>query len=277
MARSGTFSVPLWSSFNTLKYSGRIASREWRPQQSSFGIIGTRPGCGQGRNEIAAVPFDPSGKLQSEQDRPHLPRRRLRRAGKFVNRNRHWPQKRDKAPLNVFPAFPRPPGGLFLGRFCQVYAALRRRCAILRIGWRRPKKRGAHSGKIELVPQRLIPPACETGLENPLTGCSREKFCSASASMTSSALVQNVAPSRKSSLAPSARGSSGEPGTAKISRPSSAANFAVMREPDRRAASTTTTARQRPATIRLRRGKSRPRASQPKGLSLIAAPCSRIC
>jgi len=71
--------------------------------------------------------------------------------------------------------------------------------------------------------------------------------------VTSSALVQNVAPSRKRSLVPSALGSSGEPGTAKISRPASAANFAVIREPDRRAASTTTTARQRPATIRLRR------------------------
>src|ERR1700730_12022078 len=84
---------------NALKYTGRKARREWPPQKSFLVIIGTRPGCGQGRNEIAAVPFDPSGKLQSEQDRPHLSRRRLRRAGKFVNRNRHRPQKRDEAPL----------------------------------------------------------------------------------------------------------------------------------------------------------------------------------
>jgi hypothetical protein len=39
--------------------------------------------------------------------------------------------------------------------------------------------------------------------------------------VTSSALVQNVAPSRSRSLTPSARGSRGDPGTAKISRPAS--------------------------------------------------------
>ena len=107
------------------------------------------------------MPFDPSGKLQSEQDRPHLPRRRLRRAGKFVNRNRHRPQKRDKAPLDVVP---RPPGRLHHGRR-RGPVALVWRCAILRLGGRRPKRRSAHFGKIELVPQRLIPPAYETGLD----------------------------------------------------------------------------------------------------------------
>jgi len=144
--------------YNALKYTGRIARREWPPQQSFVVIIGTRPGCRQGRNEIAAVPFDPPGKLQSEQDRPHLSRRRLRRAGKFVNRNRHRPQKRDEAPLDVVL---RPPGRLHHARR-RGPVALVWRCAILRIGGRRPKRRSAHFGKIELVPQRLIPSA---GLE----------------------------------------------------------------------------------------------------------------
>ena len=110
------------------------------------------------------MPFDPSSELQPEQDRPHLPRRRLRRAGKFVNRNRHRPQKRDKAPLNVFPAFPRPPERFHHGRR-RGTVALVWRCAILRIGGRRPKRCSAHFGKIELVPQRLIPSAYGTGLE----------------------------------------------------------------------------------------------------------------
>ena len=100
---------------------------------------------------------------------------------------------------------------------------------------------------------------------------------SARARSTSSTSVQNVAPSRIRSLVPSARGSSGEPGTAKTSRPCSAAKRAVMSEPERRAASTTTIPSERPETSRLRRGKSRPRASQPNGISESAAPSSRIC
>jgi len=133
---------------NALKYTGRIARREWPPQHSFFVIIGTRPGCGQGRNEIAAVPFDQSGKLQPEQDRPHLSCRRLRRAGKFVNRNRDRPQKRDKAPLDVVP---RPPARLHHGGR-RGPVGLVWRCAILRISGRRLKRRSAHFGKIELVP-----------------------------------------------------------------------------------------------------------------------------
>ena len=52
----------------------------------------------------------------------------------------------------------------------------------------------------------------------------------------------SVAPSRSSARQPAARGSIGWPGTAITSRPASAARRAVMSEPDRSAASTTTTA-----------------------------------
>lgn len=59
--------------------------------------------------------------------------------------------------------------------------------------------------------------------------------------MTSAASVTGVAPCLRSPLVPSLRGSSGEPGTAKTSRPCSPANRAVISDPERRAASTTTT------------------------------------
>ena len=66
---------------------------------------------------------------------------------------------------------------------------------------------------------------------------------------------------------PPQRGSSGEPGTANTSRPCSSAIRAVIREPERRAASTTTTPSASPEISRLRRGKSRARGSQPSGIS----------
>ena len=75
---------------------------------------------------------------------------------------------------------------------------------------------------------------------------------------------------------PSARGSIGEPGTANTSRPCSSAKRAVISEPERCAASTMTTPSDRPEMIRLRRGKSRARGSQPSGISEIAAPSARI-
>ena len=75
---------------------------------------------------------------------------------------------------------------------------------------------------------------------------------------------------------PSARGSSGEPGTAKTSRPCSPAKRAVMSEPERRAASTTTVPSARPETMRLRLGKSRPRGSQLSGISETTTPFSVI-
>ena len=73
-----------------------------------------------------------------------------------------------------------------------------------------------------------------------------------SPSITSAALWISVAPSRISWLQPCARGSSGEPGTAITSRPASAASRAVISEPERGAASTTTVPGASPAMIRLR-------------------------
>ena len=72
-------------------------------------------------------------------------------------------------------------------------------------------------------------------------------------------------PARIRSLPPRARGSSGEPGTANTSRPSSWAMRAVIRLPERRAASTTTTPSDRPAMMRLRRGKCRACGAVPSG------------
>ena len=54
----------------------------------------------------------------------------------------------------------------------------------------------------------------------------------------SSASVTGVAPCLIKLLVPSARGSSGEPGTAKTSRPCSSASGAVISKPERLAAST---------------------------------------
>jgi hypothetical protein len=69
----------------------------------------------------------------------------------------------------------------------------------------------------------------------------------------SRALVTRHAPCFKRLLAPAERGSSGLPGTAKTSRPCSPANRAVIREPERSAASTTTTPSEIPEIRRLRR------------------------
>ena len=70
--------------------------------------------------------------------------------------------------------------------------------------------------------------------------------CRPIASSTSAALRTSVAPSRISMLQPAARASNGWPGTASTSRPWSSAVRAVIRLPDRAAASTTITARDRP-------------------------------
>ena len=94
----------------------------------------------------------------------------------------------------------------------------------------------------------------------------------ASADMTSSAEVVTMAPFFSRLLAPSERGSSGDPGTAKTSRPSSLARRADISEPERIAASTTMRPSDSAAMMRLRRGKSRARGSQPKGISVIDAP-----
>ena len=93
--------------------------------------------------------------------------------------------------------------------------------------------------------------------------------------MTSEASVVSVAPCLIRSLVPAARGSSGEPGTANTSRPCSAAIRAVISDPERCAASTTTTPSAAPEISRLRRGKSRARGTCPSGISEIAAPPAR--
>ena len=67
-----------------------------------------------------------------------------------------------------------------------------------------------------------------------------------STAITSAASVTSVAPCLSRPLVPSARGSSGEPGTANTSRPCSSAMRAVISEPERRAASITTTPSDKP-------------------------------
>ena len=88
--------------------------------------------------------------------------------------------------------------------------------------------------------------------------------------------VTGVAPCLIRLLVPSARGSSGEPGTANTSRPCSSASRAVISEPERFAASTMTTPSASPEIKRLRRGKSRARGSQPSGISVSATPADKI-
>ncbi len=83
------------------------------------------------------------------------------------------------------------------------------------------------------------------------------------ASSISLADVVKTAPSLISRLEPAALGSKGWPGTAKTSRFCSPASLAVMRDPDRSVASTTTTPREEPEMIRFRRGKSCERAMKP--------------
>src|SRR3569623_1753655 len=97
-----------------------------------------------------------------------------------------------------------------------------------------------------------------------------------SASITSLASVTMVAPCLMRPFTPSARGSSGEPGTAKTSRPCSPASRAVISEPERRAASTMMLPTDRPEMMRLWRGKSCARGSHVSGISDAAAPLGTI-
>src|SRR5262249_2234676 len=66
------------------------------------------------------------------------------------------------------------------------------------------------------------------------------------------------------------------PGTANTSRPCSPAKRAVISEPERSAASTTTTPSEIPEIRRLQRGKSFPRGEKPGARSLMRSPCSPI-
>jgi len=96
----------------------------------------------------------------------------------------------------------------------------------------------------------------------------------ARASTMSRAEVTRQAPCLRRLLVPAERGSRGLPGTAKTSRPCSPAKRAVISEPDRSAASTTTTPIEMPEIRRLRRGKSLPLGAKPGLRSLSRSPCS---
>ena len=92
-----------------------------------------------------------------------------------------------------------------------------------------------------------------------MIGCSTDTMSAVS--------VTGVAPCLIRPLVPSARGSSGEPGRRTLRGPAQAHNRAVISDPERFAASTMTTPSDSPEISRLRRGKSRPRGSQPIGIS----------
>src|SRR5262245_42034357 len=85
-------------------------------------------------------------------------------------------------------------------------------------------------------------------------GCERPRI-GASVSTMSREEVTRQAPCFRRLLVPPARGSSGLPGTAKTSRPCSPASRAVISDPERSAASTTTTPSEIPDISRLRPGK----------------------
>ena len=88
-----------------------------------------------------------------------------------------------------------------------------------------------------------------------------------------------IAPSRMRALAPWLRGLSTRPGTAKTTRPCSAASRAVISEPLRRAASTTSTPSASPEMMRFRVGKLPPSTVVRMGSSETSAPrrSARIC
>jgi len=138
-----------------------------------------------------------------------------------------------------------------------------------RILFRRPRRRGRHN------PRRVV--ASPWGRAFPRAASVQPPFrgAGAIASMTVFRLGTDRGALFQEIVVPSARGSSGEPGTAKTSLPCSFARRAVMSEPDRRAASTTKVAWARPATMRLRLG-NRAARFQPSGISLSAAPLSQM-
>jgi hypothetical protein len=85
-----------------------------------------------------------------------------------------------------------------------------------------------------------------------------------------------VAPSRSSAFAPAERQVVTGPGTAPTSRPRSAANSAVMSEPERSAASTTTVMCASAAISRLRAGNAQRCGPRPGGSSETTQPSSAI-
>ena len=97
-----------------------------------------------------------------------------------------------------------------------------------------------------------------------------------SSSVMSCAVSTSFAPWRISAWQPRDSGEWMEPGMAKTSRPHSPARRAVMSEPLCPAASTTSTPRARPATMRLRLGKCCGSAPVPSGSSDTSAPCAAM-
>ena len=92
-------------------------------------------------------------------------------AGDFIDRDRHWPKQRDKAPLDVVP---QPPSGFCLRRFWAApYSRGGFALSRVRIAKRRAKRRRATvTSKIEFIPQGLIPRAARNpGSKKPVSGC----------------------------------------------------------------------------------------------------------
>src|SRR3546814_16520511 len=84
-------------------------------------------------------------------------------------------------------------------------------------------------------------------------------------------VLKHSSPTRRS---PDLRGSSGDPGTANTLRPWSRARRAVISEPERRAASTTTVATASPAMMWLRDRKFRVSGVVPTGISATTVAAS---
>ena len=168
--------------------------------------------------------FEPAGEFEFEQYCPDVPRRRLGRAHDFIDRHRRRPSSSmTRAAIFSREAAGRRPAAVarhrrhpivVVGR--SISAAPSASSAAVRFPTAAPTNtavefRQVEFRQFELVPEGRIGPRRQVrlGETEAFVG---ENFWRASASSTSSALVQNVAPSRKRSLAPSARGSSGEPG-----------------------------------------------------------------
>ena len=103
------------------------------------------------------------------------------------------------------------------------------------------RRRGRYPGSSSSSQSSSVPRRCGGSLGASVEASGRRRSGAPARSSHARSPAQRVAPSRMRSFVPSARGSSGEPGTAKTSRPCSRAKRAVMSEPERRAASTTTT------------------------------------
>ena len=214
------------------------------------------------RNAVGAVAFQTALQIELDEDALHLARRQSRDTDQLVDR-RSAPGRAATTTISC--------GSRRRRLFVQVQS-----WRVVGLQWRRgrgeilrpwPLREGESVGggeKIEFVDQRLalrVTPSSKRMLRGGAPAFS------ASARSRPPALRKASRPDGEDHWFPPRAGSSGEPGTAKTSRPCSLAKRAVISEPDRRAASTTTVARLRPEMMRLRRGKSRPRGSHSIGIS----------